>query len=109
MTIAHGRHERRGAEGVGWGSEREYPAPRWGTGLGRIDCQKIFVMLYFKWRIFMQFGIGIFYVERCVKHRHKTVIRTTTPPHIVLTKAYGFQMEFWSVNSLTHSLLRLTS
>jgi len=74
----HKRHERRGAEG----------AERGGF------CNSSFQMVHFHaiWRRY-------FHVERCVKHRHKTVIRTTSPPYLVLKKAYGFQMAFWSVNS----------
>ena len=66
MAIAHGRHERRGAEGAdGVGSREgypEYPQPLWGGvwGGGSAPPQKTFVILHFKWCIFMQFGVGIF-------------------------------------------------
>ena len=58
MAIAHGRHERRGAEGTdeGVGSRKGVSPFPVGEGPG----EKIFVILHFKWCIFMQFGVGIF-------------------------------------------------
>ena len=57
MAIAHGRYERRGAEGVEYG-EGVSPSP---VGEGsREGHQKIFLILHFKRCICMQFGVGIF-------------------------------------------------
>ena len=84
MAIAHGRHERRGAEGAeGGGVRGEGILLPGGEGSG--DSPENFCNSSFQ---MVQFGIGIFTFERCVKHRHMTVIRTMSPPYLVLKKAY---------------------
>ena len=82
MAIAHGRHERQGAEGAkgsgewgpgwGWGGvgTAPRPLPRWGRGLGgsasplphKKICNSSFQIVHFRaiWRSY-------FHVERCVK------------------------------------------
>lgn len=64
MAIAHGKHERRGAEGAERGGVRGGGIPLPGEGGvwggGSAPPEKIFVILHFKWCIFMQFGVGIF-------------------------------------------------
>jgi len=63
--------------GVGSG-EGVFPSPV-GEGFGKGAVpppQKIFVILYFKWCIFMQFGIGIFTLEGVWKRaRNKNLER----------------------------------
>jgi len=84
--------------GVGFGRGIPLPSGRgvWvgGSAFPENFCNSSFQMVHFYaiWRRY-------FHLERCIKHRHKTVIRTTSPPYLVLKKAYGFQMAFWCVNS----------
>jgi len=58
VAITRERHERRGAEGAEWGGAS--PVGK-GSGKGALGgsapSQKIFVILHFKWCIFVQFGV----------------------------------------------------
>jgi len=80
VAIAHGRHERRSAEGAEGGGVCgggiTLPGGE-GSGEGAVPPpQKIFVILHFKWCIFMQFGVGIFTLKGVYKQaRNKNLER----------------------------------